>query len=44
MFLSRNWGWVFEVLATWGYALGGDDLDQVIIEWLVDEFKDQVLI
>ena len=31
---------VFEVLATNGDThLGGDDLDQVIIEWLVDEFK-----
>lgn len=31
---------VFEVLATNGDThLGGDDLDQVIINWLVDEFK-----
>jgi molecular chaperone DnaK len=31
---------VFEVLATNGDThLGGDDLDQVVINWLVDEFK-----
>lgn len=31
---------VFEVLATSGDThLGGDDFDQVIINWLVDEFK-----
>lgn len=31
---------VFEVLATNGDThLGGDDFDQVIIDWLVDEFK-----
>ena len=31
---------VFEVLATNGDThLGGDDLDQVIIDWLVAEFK-----
>ncbi len=31
---------VFEVLATNGDThLGGDDLDQVIIQWLVEEFK-----
>jgi molecular chaperone DnaK len=31
---------VFEVLATNGDThLGGDDLDQVVIEWLVSEFK-----
>ena len=31
---------VFEVLATDGYThLGGDDVDQKIIDWLSDEFK-----
>lgn len=31
---------VFEVLATSGDThLGGDDFDQVIIDWIVDEFK-----
>ena len=31
---------VFEVLATNGDThLGGDDLDQVVINWLIDEFK-----
>jgi molecular chaperone DnaK len=33
---------VFEVLATDGDThLGGDDFDQVIIDWLVQEFKDE---
>src|SRR5574344_1027834 len=33
-------GGVFEVLSTNGDThLGGDDFDQVIIEWLVEEFK-----
>jgi len=33
-------GGVFEVLSTNGNThLGGDDFDQVIINWLVDEFK-----
>ena len=33
-------GGVFEVLATNGDThLGGDDFDQVIIDWLVDEFR-----
>ena len=33
---------VFQVLATNGDThLGGDDLDQVIIDWLADEFKKQ---
>ncbi len=33
-------GGVFEVLSTNGDThLGGDDFDQVIIEWLADEFK-----
>jgi len=33
---------VFEVLATDGDThLGGDDFDQAIIEWLVQEFKDE---
>ena len=33
---------VFEVLSTEGDAhLGGDDFDQAIIEWLVDEFKSE---
>ena len=33
-------GGVFEVLSTNGDThLGGDDFDQVIITWLVDEFK-----
>src|SRR5690606_13635849 len=33
---------VFQVLATNGDThLGGDDLDQVIINWLADEFKKQ---
>jgi len=33
---------VFEVLATDGDThLGGDDFDQVIIDWLVNEFKDE---
>jgi molecular chaperone DnaK len=33
---------VFEVLSTDGDThLGGDDFDQVIIDWLVDEFKDE---
>ena len=33
---------VFEVLSTNGNThLGGDDFDQVIIDWLVKEFKDQ---
>ena len=33
---------VFEVLSTDGDThLGGDDFDQVIIEWLVSEFKDE---
>ncbi|MCK8622176.1 molecular chaperone DnaK [Prevotella sp. E13-27] len=33
-------GGVFEVLSTNGDThLGGDDFDQVIIDWLVDEFK-----
>jgi molecular chaperone DnaK len=33
---------VFEVLSTDGDThLGGDDFDQVIIEWLVDEFKSE---
>jgi molecular chaperone DnaK len=33
---------VFEVLSTDGDThLGGDDFDQAIIEWLVDEFKDE---
>ena len=33
-------GGVFEVLSTNGNThLGGDDFDQVIIDWLVDEFK-----
>jgi molecular chaperone DnaK len=31
---------VFEVLSTNGDThLGGDDFDQVIIDWLADEFK-----
>ncbi|MCB0515697.1 MAG: molecular chaperone DnaK [Chitinophagales bacterium] len=35
-------GGVFEVLATNGDThLGGDDFDQVIIDWLADEFKQQ---
>ena len=34
-------GGVFEVLSTNGDThLGGDDFDQVIIDWLVQEFKD----
>ncbi|MBL6645859.1 MAG: molecular chaperone DnaK [Flavobacteriales bacterium] len=33
---------VFEVLSTDGDThLGGDDFDQIIIDWLVDEFKDE---
>lgn len=33
---------VFEVLSTDGDThLGGDDFDQVIIDWLVDEFKNE---
>ena len=33
-------GGVFEVLSTYGDThLGGDDFDQVIIDWLVQEFK-----
>ena len=33
---------VFEVLSTDGDThLGGDDFDQVIIDWLVNEFKDE---
>ena len=33
---------VFEVLSTDGDThLGGDDFDQAIIEWLVDEFKSE---
>ena len=33
-------GGVFEVLSTNGDThLGGDDFDQVIIDWLVQEFK-----
>lgn len=33
---------VFEVLSTDGDThLGGDDFDQIIIEWLVSEFKDE---
>ena len=33
-------GGVFEVISTNGDAhLGGDDFDQVIIDWLVDDFK-----
>ena len=33
---------VFEVLSTDGDThLGGDDFDQVIIDWLVQEFKDE---
>jgi len=33
---------VFEVLSTDGDThLGGDDFDQVVIDWLVDEFKDE---
>jgi len=33
---------VFEVLSTDGDThLGGDDFDQVIIDWLTDEFKDE---
>lgn len=32
--------WTFEVLATnWDTHLWGDDLDQRIFEWIVDEFK-----
>ena len=35
-------GGVFEVLATAGDThLGGDDFDQVIIDWLVDRFKQE---
>ena len=35
-------GGVFEVLSTNGNThLGGDDFDQVIINWLTSEFKDQ---
>jgi molecular chaperone DnaK len=35
-------GGVFEVLSTDGDThLGGDDFDQVIINWLVDEFKEE---
>lgn len=35
-------GGVFEVLSTNGNThLGGDDFDQVIINWLVDEFKNE---
>lgn len=35
-------GGVFEVLATAGDThLGGDDFDQVIIDWLVDSFKQE---
>jgi len=35
-------GGVFEVLATDGDThLGGDDFDQVIIDWLVQEFKNE---
>jgi molecular chaperone DnaK len=35
-------GGVFEVLATNGDThLGGDDFDQRIIDWLVDEFKNE---
>ena len=35
-------GGVFEVLSTNGNThLGGDDFDQVIIDWMVDEFKKQ---
>ncbi|PCJ80443.1 MAG: molecular chaperone DnaK [Bacteroidetes bacterium] len=33
---------VFEVLSTDGDThLGGDDFDQILIEWLVDEFKNE---
>ncbi|MCA1762098.1 MAG: molecular chaperone DnaK [Cryomorphaceae bacterium] len=33
---------VFEVLSTDGDThLGGDDFDQIIMDWLVDEFKDE---
>jgi molecular chaperone DnaK len=35
-------GGVFEVLSTDGDThLGGDDFDQVIIDWMVNEFKDE---
>lgn len=35
-------GGVFEVLSTAGNThLGGDDFDQVIIDWLVDEFMEE---
>ena len=35
-------GGVFEVLSTAGNThLGGDDFDQVIIDWLVDEFTEE---
>ena len=35
-------GGVFEVLSTNGNThLGGDDFDQVIIDWLADEFKNE---
>ena len=35
-------GGVFEVLSTNGDThLGGDDFDQVIVDWLVQEFKDE---
>ena len=41
--ISLSWnsgGGVFEVLSTNGDThLGGDDFDQVIIDWLVQEFK-----
>ena len=47
MFLVLELGdGVFEVLATDGDThLGGDDVDQVIIDWLAEEFKkDEALI
>ena len=30
---------VFEVLSTNGDTMGGDDFDQVLIDWLAEQFK-----
>ena len=39
--ILERW-WVFEVLLTNGDTLGGDDFDQVIIDFLAEEFKKMI--
>jgi molecular chaperone DnaK len=36
------WRWYFEVLSTAGDTnLGGDDFDKVLVNWLMNDFKDK---